>query len=55
MLRLKLNHVGKSGHWLLQEWHDFNLEWNPSEYSNISAVRIPAEKLWRPDIVLYNK
>ena len=55
MLGLKLNHVGKRGHWLLQEWHDFNLEWNPSEYSNISAVRIPAEKLWRPDIVLYNE
>ena len=39
----------------LQGWHDCNLEWNPFNYSNISNVRIAANDIWRPDIILYNK
>ena len=40
--------------WLKQKWIDYNLNWVPAEFGGISYVRIPAERIWRPDIVLYN-
>ncbi|XP_072371441.1 neuronal acetylcholine receptor subunit alpha-4-like [Scyliorhinus torazame] len=40
--------------WIKQEWQDFKLRWNPSEYMNVTSLRVPSELLWRPDIVLYN-
>jgi nicotinic acetylcholine receptor len=41
--------------WLDQEWDDELLAWNPSDFGNISIIRIPCDKIWLPDIVLYNK
>ena len=32
----------------------FFLQWDPADYGNITAVSVPAESIWRPDIVLYN-
>nr|XP_020663723.1 neuronal acetylcholine receptor subunit beta-4 [Pogona vitticeps] len=40
--------------WLNQEWTDYRLAWEPSEYDGIKKLRIPAKKVWLPDIVLYN-
>ncbi|XP_053128513.1 neuronal acetylcholine receptor subunit beta-4 isoform X2 [Hemicordylus capensis] len=40
--------------WLNQEWTDYRLAWEPSEYEGINKLRIPARKVWLPDIVLYN-
>lgn len=40
--------------WVKQEWHDYKLRWDPSDYENITSMRIPSELIWRPDIVLYN-
>jgi len=40
---------------LLQEWNDFNLAWNATEYGGISSVRIPPKLIWKPDILLYNR
>ncbi|XP_043088030.1 neuronal acetylcholine receptor subunit alpha-4 [Puntigrus tetrazona] len=40
--------------WVKQEWLDHRLRWRPADYENISSVRIPAQFIWRPDIVLYN-
>ncbi|RWS19385.1 hypothetical protein B4U80_09742, partial [Leptotrombidium deliense] len=36
------------------EWTDEFLTWNPEEFDNFSSFRIPCEKIWLPDIVLYN-
>ncbi|VDP66332.1 unnamed protein product, partial [Schistosoma curassoni] len=36
------------------EWVDERLTWNPQDYNNLSRIRIPCQKLWLPDIVLYN-
>ncbi|GFQ94997.1 neuronal acetylcholine receptor subunit alpha-6 [Trichonephila clavata] len=33
---------------------DDYLSWNPIEYGNLTKIRIPCEKIWLPDIVLYN-
>jgi nicotinic acetylcholine receptor len=40
--------------WQIIKWKDINLSWNPSDYENVSVVRIPINKIWRPDILLYN-
>lgn len=39
----------------LKIWHDYKLRWNPKEYEGIEFIRVPADKIWKPDIVLYNK
>lgn len=36
-------------------WNDYKLRWDPVEYDGIETLRVPAEKIWKPDIVLYNK
>uniref|UniRef100_A0A3B4B2U7 Uncharacterized protein n=1 Tax=Periophthalmus magnuspinnatus TaxID=409849 RepID=A0A3B4B2U7_9GOBI len=35
-------------------WTDYRLSWNPEEYDNIDVLRIPPNKVWRPDIYLIN-
>ncbi|XP_074712663.1 neuronal acetylcholine receptor subunit beta-3 isoform X2 [Strix uralensis] len=35
------------------EWIDYKLSWNPEEYGGITAIRVPSESLWLPDIVLF--
>ena len=36
-------------------WVDYNLIWNVSDFGGIRVVRIPADKVWKSDIILYNK
>ncbi len=40
---------------ILQYWKDEFLVWNPSEFNNITMMHIPANKIWKPDILVYNK
>ncbi|XP_068446475.1 neuronal acetylcholine receptor subunit alpha-2-like [Clinocottus analis] len=40
--------------WLKQEWTDYKLRWSPSDFDNVTSIRVPSELLWVPDIVLYN-
>uniref|UniRef100_A0AAF5DI52 Uncharacterized protein n=1 Tax=Strongyloides stercoralis TaxID=6248 RepID=A0AAF5DI52_STRER len=40
--------------WLYHQWHDYRLEWNPSEYGGTEMLHIPGELIWLPDIILYN-
>uniref|UniRef100_A0A8C5DIZ8 Acetylcholine receptor subunit beta n=1 Tax=Gouania willdenowi TaxID=441366 RepID=A0A8C5DIZ8_GOUWI len=35
-------------------WTDYRLSWDPAEYDNINVLRIPPNKVWRPDIYLIN-
>jgi len=37
--------------WLEMTWQNDRLAWNPSDHGNITILRIPAKKVWRPDIV----
>lgn len=39
----------------LKEWTDVKLKWNPDDYGGITAIRVPSETIWLPDIVLYEK
>jgi len=38
-----------------QEWRDYKLTWNASEYDGVSSVTVPATLVWTPDVVLYNR
>ncbi|KAE9414325.1 hypothetical protein Angca_006192, partial [Angiostrongylus cantonensis] len=40
--------------WLDYEWNDYKLVWDISEYGNITDVRFPAGRIWKPDVLLYN-
>ncbi|XP_026759023.2 neuronal acetylcholine receptor subunit alpha-10-like [Galleria mellonella] len=40
--------------WITQVWMDYHLRWNISEFNGIGVIRIPYERVWRPDIILYN-
>ncbi|XP_038073691.1 acetylcholine receptor subunit alpha-like 1 [Patiria miniata] len=35
------------------EWHDDRLQWDPSIFSGVSSLLLPADKVWRPDLKLY--
>ena len=30
------------------------LQWNSDDFGGVEEVRVPIEKIWTPDIVLYN-
>ncbi|GFR02361.1 acetylcholine receptor subunit alpha-type acr-16 [Trichonephila clavata] len=45
-------------HWILmvaQEWVDVNLRWNASEYGGVKDLRIPPWRIWKPDVLMYNR
>lgn len=39
----------------LQEWNDMNLRWNASDYGGVRDLRIPPHRLWKPDVLMYNR
>ncbi|KAL8616702.1 hypothetical protein ACOMHN_031684 [Nucella lapillus] len=39
----------------VDEWQDERLTWDPKDFNGLSILRIPCEKIWLPDIVLYNR
>ncbi|EDW78187.2 uncharacterized protein Dwil_GK24143 [Drosophila willistoni] len=40
--------------WLSLEWTDYNLRWNETEYGGVKDLRITPNKLWKPDVLMYN-
>jgi hypothetical protein len=39
----------------LQAWRDIRLKWDPARYDGVDHTRIRWDKIWRPDITLYNR
>ena len=39
----------------LKFWTDINLVWNPKDFNNIKSFVIPADKVWVPDLHLFNR
>ncbi|KDR22510.1 Neuronal acetylcholine receptor subunit alpha-7 [Zootermopsis nevadensis] len=37
------------------EWNDVNLRWNSSEYGGVKDLRIPPHRIWKPDVLMYNR
>ncbi|XP_054890656.1 neuronal acetylcholine receptor subunit alpha-3-like [Poeciliopsis prolifica] len=50
----EVNQIMETNLWLRHVWNDYKLKWTPVEYDGIEYIRIPSNKIWRPDIVLYN-
>uniref|UniRef100_A0A8C5LKQ3 Cholinergic receptor, nicotinic, alpha polypeptide 3 n=2 Tax=Jaculus jaculus TaxID=51337 RepID=A0A8C5LKQ3_JACJA len=50
----EVNQIMETNLWLKQIWNDYKLKWTPSDYEGVEFMRVPAEKIWKPDIVLYN-
>ncbi|CAK5006586.1 unnamed protein product [Meloidogyne enterolobii] len=48
------NQVMQSNAWLTMKWNDCQFSWNPKDYSNIESIRVPVDRVWVPDIVLFN-
>ncbi|XP_069175739.1 neuronal acetylcholine receptor subunit alpha-10 [Procambarus clarkii] len=48
------NQILTTNCWLNQMWLDYSLQWNASDFGSIQVIRLPADKLWKPDIILYN-
>uniref|UniRef100_A0A8C6U3C8 Cholinergic receptor, nicotinic, alpha 6 n=1 Tax=Neogobius melanostomus TaxID=47308 RepID=A0A8C6U3C8_9GOBI len=50
----EVNQIMETNLWLRHVWNDYKLKWSPIEYDGIEFIRVPSNKIWRPDIVLYN-
>ncbi|XP_033334149.1 nicotinic acetylcholine receptor alpha6 isoform X1 [Megalopta genalis] len=48
------NQILTTNAWLKLEWTDYNLQWNESDYGGVKDLRITPNKLWKPDILMYN-
>ncbi|CAJ0939493.1 unnamed protein product, partial [Mesorhabditis belari] len=48
------NQVVNVNAWLDYTWFDYKLVWDIKEYGNITDVRFPAGRIWKPDVLLYN-
>lgn len=40
--------------WLNFEWTNEFFKWDPASYGHLEDIRIPADLMWVPDIMLYN-
>ena len=44
----------KTSIWLNYVWIDQFLKWKPENYAGVKRVMLPIDKIWKPDILLYN-
>uniref|UniRef100_A0A6P7FFT7 Neuronal acetylcholine receptor subunit alpha-7-like n=1 Tax=Diabrotica virgifera virgifera TaxID=50390 RepID=A0A6P7FFT7_DIAVI len=49
------NQILTTNCWITQIWVDHHLRWNVSDFAGIKVIRIPYTRVWRPDLILYNK
>ena len=40
--------------WLRMVWNDGRLQWNESDYNNVSFIHMSPDKIWLPDVLIYN-
>ncbi|CAL2050351.1 unnamed protein product [Caenorhabditis brenneri] len=40
--------------WPTMKWNDYQMQWDPREFDGIKTIRVPPDKVWLPDIVLFN-
>ncbi|ETN73626.1 Neurotransmitter-gated ion-channel ligand binding domain protein [Necator americanus] len=55
LIKDEKNQILQTNVWLTMKWNDFQLRWNPLDYGNISNLHVPSDRVWLPDIVLFNK
>ncbi|XP_063170248.1 neuronal acetylcholine receptor subunit alpha-3 [Candoia aspera] len=50
----EVNQIMETNLWLKHIWNDYKLRWNPDNYGGVQYIRVPSNKIWKPDIMLYN-
>ncbi|WKX89090.1 hypothetical protein Q1695_008608 [Nippostrongylus brasiliensis] len=48
------NQIMHTNVWPTMRWKDYQMHWDPRMYGNIETIRVPPDKVWLPDIVLFN-
>ncbi|CAJ0943318.1 unnamed protein product, partial [Mesorhabditis belari] len=48
------NQILTTNAWVRQHWMDYQLVWDPRRFGNVTKIHIPYERIWKPDIILYN-
>ncbi|KJH48942.1 Neurotransmitter-gated ion-channel ligand binding domain protein [Dictyocaulus viviparus] len=48
------NQILTTNAWVHQHWFDYKLVWDPRLHGNLTRIHVPNEKIWRPDVILYN-
>ena len=39
----------------LKSWNNPSLSWNPADFMNITSINILPSRVWKPDVVLYDR
>ncbi|KAM9860578.1 LOW QUALITY PROTEIN: neuronal acetylcholine receptor subunit alpha-3 [Aulostomus maculatus] len=50
----EVNQIMETNLWLRHIWNDYKLKWNPKDFGGVEFIRVPSNRIWKPDIVLYN-
>ncbi|XP_035485294.1 neuronal acetylcholine receptor subunit alpha-3 [Scophthalmus maximus] len=50
----EINQIMETNLWLRHVWNDYKLKWNPMDFGGVEFIRVPSNRIWKPDIVLYN-
>ncbi|CAF2799300.1 unnamed protein product [Rotaria sp. Silwood2] len=48
------NQIITTNQWITMVWRDPKLRWEPLDWDNVSLLHIKYDKVWLPDIILYN-
>ncbi|KHN70747.1 Acetylcholine receptor subunit beta-type acr-3 [Toxocara canis] len=48
------NQIMQTNVWPTMRWVDYQMRWDPRDYAQIRTIRVPPDKVWLPDIVLFN-
>ncbi|CAH8655215.1 unnamed protein product [Dicrocoelium dendriticum] len=40
--------------WLDMKWTDYHFKWDASQFANIRQINLPPNRMWKPDLLLYN-
>uniref|UniRef100_UPI003AAAEC23 neuronal acetylcholine receptor subunit alpha-3 isoform X2 n=1 Tax=Centroberyx gerrardi TaxID=166262 RepID=UPI003AAAEC23 len=50
----EINQIMETNLWLRHIWNDYKLRWDPKDFGGVEFIRVPSNRIWKPDIVLYN-
>ncbi|XP_062328155.1 neuronal acetylcholine receptor subunit alpha-3 [Osmerus eperlanus] len=50
----EVNQIMETNLWLRHIWNDYKLRWDPKTFGGVEFIRVPSNRIWKPDIVLYN-
>ena len=39
----------------IQQWADYRVTWNTSDYGDLEFLLVHASKVWKPELLLNNK